>query len=77
MSDTETLLINADIEITPAALRAIVENAKTRAGRDEKGHYRVDTYKITGQVISRFLSEYNFEAFARRPDSLPAEPRRI
>jgi hypothetical protein len=61
----ETLVVNVNVEITAAALQAIVANAKEIAGRNEKGHYRVDTADKVSQVISRFLLENNFEAYAK------------
>ena len=64
-----TIAVNAVIEITPNALQAIVENAKRITGRNEKGHYKVDTADKVGEMISRFLIEKDFESFAQNPDS--------
>lgn len=61
----ETLVVNVNVEITAVALQAIVANAKEIAGRNEKGHYRVDTADKVSQVISRFLLENDFEAYAK------------
>lgn len=60
----DTVVVNANVEISVVALRAIVENAKTIAGRDSKGHYRVDTAEAVSRVISRFLLEHDFDSFA-------------
>ena len=59
----DTLMIHVNIDIAAGALQAIVANAKALAGRDEKGHYRVDTADLTGKLISRFLIEKDFEAY--------------
>ncbi|MEZ4528326.1 MAG: hypothetical protein R2941_20625 [Desulfobacterales bacterium] len=67
--EKETLVINATVEISAPALEAIVENAKAMAGRNEKGHYRVDTAGKVGEVISRFLSEKDFESYAQNPEN--------
>lgn len=60
----ETLLINANIEITARALQAVVENSKIIAGKDKDGRYRLDTAEKIGEMISRFLFEKNFESYA-------------
>jgi hypothetical protein len=60
-----TVLINANVEITVDSLKAIVENAKKIAGKDSKGYYRVDTAEKVSQVISRFLAENDFESYAK------------
>lgn len=61
----ETITVRANIEVPPAALQAVVENAKTIAGRDEKGRYRVDTADKLSEMISLFLEKYDFESFAK------------
>jgi hypothetical protein len=59
-----TVRVHVNIEIQAAALQAVVQNAKQLAGRDEKGHYRVDTADKLGELITRFLAEKDFAAFA-------------
>ncbi len=61
----DTLVINAKVEITAAALQAIVENAKKNTGCDPDGVYRVDTFGKVSQIISRFLFENDFESYAK------------
>ncbi len=68
----ETLLVNANVELTAAALEAIVRNAKAIVGRNEKGHYRVDTAAKVGEMISRFLMEKDFEAYVEDIKNYPA-----
>jgi hypothetical protein len=72
MSDAiDTIEVRANVIVTTASLKAIVENMKKMAGRDEKGHYRVDTANAVNKMISRFLLERDFEAFARDESNYP------
>lgn len=64
-----TIAVNVVIDLTPNALQAIVENAKRITGRNEKGHYKVDTADKVGEMISRFLIEKDFESYAQNPGS--------
>ncbi len=64
-NEKETLVVNANVEITVTSLQAIVANAKEIAGRNSKGVYRVDTADKVSQVISRFLLENDFENYAQ------------
>jgi len=69
MTDNEdTILINANIEISVTALQAIVNNAKKAAGLDAKGHYRVDTADKVSEMISRFLIEKDFGSYVNIPE---------
>ncbi|VEN75398.1 conserved hypothetical protein [Candidatus Desulfarcum epimagneticum] len=63
-STQDTVMISANLEITAKSLQNIVGNAKKIVGRNEKGHYRVDTADLTARMISRFLLEKGFEAWA-------------
>ena len=65
----DTIAVNVVIELTTNALQAIVENAKRITGRNEKGHYKVDTADKVGEMISRFLIEKDFESYAQDLDS--------
>ena len=67
-SGNDTLAVNVVIEISPNALQAIVENAKRLTGRNEKGHYTVDTADKVGEMISRFLAENDFDGFVNDPE---------
>jgi hypothetical protein len=72
MSDTiDTIEVHANVIMTTASLRAIVENMKKIAGQDEKGHVKVDTAGAVNKMISRFLLERDFEAFARDDSNYP------
>ena len=64
---TDTVVVNANVTITAAALQAIVANAKQNAPRNEKGYYQVDTADKVSEMISKFLLEHDFEGFASDP----------
>ena len=64
-SKNNTLAVRANVEMTPASLQWIVENAKKLAGADEKGYYTVDTAEKVGEMISRFLLEKDFESYVK------------
>ncbi len=66
-----SIRINAIVDISTDALEAIVENSKKIAGKDSKGHYRVDTAEIAGRMISKFLAEKNFDAYVENIDNYP------
>ena len=65
----DTIAVNVVVEMTTASQKAIVENAKYISGRNEKGHYTVDTADKVSEMISRFLLENNFEAFVTNHDN--------
>ena len=69
LSGNNTLAVNVVIELTPAALQSVVENAKRLVGRNEKGHYNVDTADKLGEMVSRFLAENDFERFVNDPQN--------
>ena len=64
MSDEKDLIeVHVNVKITTASLQTIVENAKKIAGRNEKGHYQVDTAGKVSRMISRFLLKNDFEGY--------------
>jgi hypothetical protein len=65
----DTIAVNVVVEMTTASLKAIVENAKRLSGKNEKGHYTVDTADKVGEMITRFLLENDFEQFTNNPES--------
>lgn len=67
----ETVSVHVNLEIAPGALQSVVSNAKALSGRDVKGYYRVDTADLLGELISRFLMEKDFEAYAADLDHYP------
>jgi hypothetical protein len=65
----DTIAVNVVVEMTTASLAAIVENAKRLSGRNEKGHYTVDTADKVSKMISRFLLENDFEHFVKTAEN--------
>lgn len=66
MSENSPLVrVHVNIELSAAALQAVVANTKKKAGTDDKGHYRVDTADALSELISRFLQEKDFDAFSK------------
>lgn len=61
----ETLTINVNVELPPEAVSTVVQTAKKIVGTNAKGHYNVDTHEVLSSLISRFLMEKDFGAFAR------------
>ena len=64
-AENDTLRVHVNVEVTGEALQTIVQTAKQMAGRNEKGHYRVDTADKVGEMISKFLREKDFTAYVR------------
>jgi len=69
----ELITINVNVEVTVAALQAIVENTKQIVGKDEKGVYRVDTADRVSEIISRFLLKNDFEGYAKNIENITGE----
>jgi hypothetical protein len=61
----DTIEVHANVVMTTASLKAIVDNSKKLAGRNEKGHYTVDTADAVSGMVSRFLLERDFESYVR------------
>ena len=70
--DIDTIEVHTNVIMTTDSLKAIVEHTKKHAQRNEKGHYKVDTAAAVGQMVSRFLLEKDFEAFAKDEGNYPA-----
>lgn len=66
-SEKETITVRVNVEIPPEALEAVVRTVREMAGKDEKGRYQVDTADAVGAILSRFLGEKDFTAFAQDP----------
>ncbi len=70
MSESSPLIrVHVNIELSAASLQAVVANSKMKAGTDDKGRYRVDTADALAALISTFLREKGFDAFARDVDN--------
>jgi hypothetical protein len=64
----DTIVVHVNVKISSQALQTVVANAKHAAGRNEKGHYRVDTADKVSELISLFLEEKGFEEYVRDVD---------
>jgi ribosome maturation factor RimP len=62
-STNDKLTIHVNIEISSAALQAIVANAKRMAAKDADGICRVDTADQVSFMVSRFLDERDFDNY--------------
>ena len=60
----ETLTINVNLELAPETLNTVVQTAKQLAGADERGRYNVDTHEVLSRLLSRFLADNDFSAYA-------------
>ena len=61
----DKLCIRVNIEITAAALQAIVAYAKQAAQKNSQGSYHIDTADQVSEMITRFLEEKDFEGYTR------------
>ena len=70
MSDSSPLVrVHVNIEISAAALQAVVAQSKRKAAMGETGAHRMDTADALADLISRFLQEKDFVAFAQSPEN--------
>ena len=62
----ESPLVRAhvNIELPASALQAVVANSKKKAAAAEWGRYPMDTADALSALISRFIQEKDFDAFA-------------
>ena len=65
----DKLTVHVNVEMSAAALQAIVANAKKKAPKDANGTYRVDTADQVSAMISRFLEDKNFDAYVLDSDN--------
>ena len=67
--NSQLIRVHVNIELSAAALKAVVANAKKKAGADDDGHFRVDTADALAALISRFLREKDFDRFVEDMDN--------
>ena len=70
-AEIDTIEVHVNVFMTTESLKTIVDNTKRLVGRNEKGHYTIDTADAVGDMISRFLLEKDFEAFAKDEGNYP------
>ena len=66
---TNTVRVNVTVTIAGETLQTIVQTAKDIVGRNEKGHYRIDTADLLEDLLSRFIAESDFAAFSADPEN--------
>lgn len=60
---TDTVRVNVTVAIAGETLQTVVQTAKDIVGRNEKGHYRIDTADLLEDLLSAFISEKGFDAY--------------
>jgi len=68
----DKLSIHINVEISTAALQAIVANAKRKAPKDADGNYCIATADCVSTMISRFLVAKDFDGFVLNTDNYSA-----
>lgn len=66
---TNTVRVNVTVDIEGETLQTIVQTAKDIVGRNEKGHYRIDTADLLEDLLSKFITKRDFAAFAADPEN--------
>ena len=61
----DTIEVHANIVMTTESLKTIVNTTRKMTGKNEKGHYKVDTADAVSGMVSRFLLEMDFESFVK------------
>ena len=59
----DSIRVNVNIEISGATLQKIVQTAKDIVGRNDKGHYRIDTADLLEDMLSTFIEEKGFKSY--------------
>ena len=70
-NQADILAVHVNVDLPARALKAIVENAKSLAGKDSQGRPLVDTAGAVSMMITKFLAEKDFEAYVLDPDNYP------
>lgn len=63
MHQENTVQINANLKISGATLQKFVNTAKSIAGADNRGRYKIDTADLLSAMISQFLEEGGFDTY--------------
>ncbi len=67
----EFLAVSVNVDLPASALKAIVEHAKSLAGKDSQGRPLIDTAGAVGMMITKFLAEKDFETYVLDPGNYP------
>mgnify|MGYP000426326647 CR=1 FL=1 len=58
-----TVNVNVTLAVSGETLQTIVRTAKEIVGRNDKGHYRIDTADLLEDLLSNFIDENGFDAY--------------
>ncbi len=61
------LKVNVVIQVSAAALQAVVAHSKKMAQKDAGGFCRVDTADCLSEMVTRFLKEKGFDDYVQDP----------
>lgn len=65
----DSIRVNVNIEISGATLQKIVQTAKDIVGRNEKGHFRIDTADLLEDLLSTFVQKEGFDDYIADRDN--------
>jgi hypothetical protein len=65
----DSIRVNVNIEISGATLQKIVQTAKDIVGRNDKGHYRIDTADLLEDLLTTFVQNNGFDAYIADRDN--------
>ncbi|MBF0449415.1 MAG: hypothetical protein HQK75_01800 [Candidatus Magnetomorum sp.] len=72
MNDSGLLTVCVNIDIPPSCLQAVVQQCKKLAQKDDNGKYHsFDPADVLSAMVSRFLSENNFEQYFENEKNYP------
>lgn len=60
---SDTVRVNVTLDISGETLQTIVRTAKEIVGRNEKGHYRIDTADLLEDLLASFIDENGFDVY--------------
>ena len=62
-NSSDTVRVNVTLAVSGETLQTIVGTAKEIVGRNEKGHYRIDTADLLEDLLSNFIADKAFDAY--------------
>jgi hypothetical protein len=62
-NSTDTVRVSVTLAVSGETLQTIVRTAKEIVGRNEKGHYRIDTADLLEDLLSTFIDANGFDAY--------------
>ena len=68
-AESPRVRVHVNIELPASALKAVVANTKKKAAAADGGRYPMDTADALSALISKFLQEKDFNAFAENENN--------